>query len=384
MIKPPETVLDAVRRRDWASIRTQLEDLAATGDAGAEVLALLASARAASGDAELAHGAADQALIKEPANLRAALVKADLLWAQGDRREANFFYRAVVQNTAAATSLAPDLVEGVARAREIRDFVSSDIFARIREELEREGYSEARSSSRFTLALDLATGRKQPYFQQPRAFYFPELPNTQFYPRAQFPWLDRVEAATEAMTAELEAVLGEDEAFAPYIQSVANMPVRADYPLVDSMAWSACFLSKDGVQTPNAARCPQTMAALAEAPLCRIKARSPQIMFSQLQAGAHIEAHTGYLNTRLVCHVPLVTPPDCHFRVGNEVRSWRRGEAWVFDDSIEHEAINRSDRTRVVLIFDIWRPELTEEERHLVTTLLETMDAYSPKVTKWD
>ena len=84
------------------------------------------------------------------------------------------------------------------------------------------------------------------------------------------------------------------------------------------------------------------------------------------------------MNTRLICHVPLVVPPGCWFRVGNERREWRKGEAWVFDDTIEHEARNPTGQDRVVLIFDIWRPELTEEERTLVATLFETVDAYAP------
>ncbi len=199
-----------------------------------------------------------------------------------------------------------------------------------------------------------------------------------------FPWLDRVEAATDDMTAELEAVLHQDAGFAPYLQTVSNLQTRTDYPLVDSMDWSACFLWKDGEATANAARCPRTMAALSDAPLCRTSGRSPQIMFSQLKAGAHILPHTGFVNTRLVCHVPLIVPEGCKFRVGNEVRQWERGKAWVFDDTIEHEAMNSGGRTRVVLIFDIWRPELTEEERVLVTTLLEAMDAYSPTIRTWE
>ena len=186
------------------------------------------------------------------------------------------------------------------------------------------------------------------------------------------------------MTEELAAVLADDAGFAPYLNSDPNLPTRSDYPLVDSMDWSTCHLWRDGAETPNAARCPRTMAALAEAPLCQIAGRSPQIMFSQLKAGAHIKPHTGFVNTRLICHVPLIVPEGCRFRVGNETRIWETGKAWVFDDTIEHEAMNTSGQTRVVLIFDIWRPELNEEERALVATLLEAMDNFAPSKTTWD
>jgi aspartyl/asparaginyl beta-hydroxylase (cupin superfamily) len=86
-------------------------------------------------------------------------------------------------------------------------------------------------------------------------------------------------------------------------------------------------------------------------------------MFSLLRAGARIPPHTGTHNARLICHLPLLVPRDCGFRVGNEVRTWEEGKLLIFDDTIEHEAWNNSDQDRVVLIFDIWRPELTEQEK---------------------
>ena len=335
------------------------------------------------GDDAAAESAINRALALDGQDPRTLLVKGDILSDLGVKREANLYYRALVNLADAGTEMPRDLAPGVARARALRDRLAAGIFDHLREELGRAGYVEGRSSARFTHALDLATGRKQAYFQQPRAFYFPELPNAQFYPRDAFPWMDRVEAATDAITGELEALLEQDRGFSPYLHTVPHLPSRTDYPLVDSMDWSASFLWKDGQATPNAARCPQTMAALRDAPLCQIAGRSPQVMFSQLKAGAHILPHTGFVNTRLVCHLPLIAPPGCKFRVGNDVRSWEKGKAWVFDDTIEHEAINTSDRTRVVLIFDIWRPELSDEERVLVTTALEAMDAYSPTVAVW-
>jgi aspartyl/asparaginyl beta-hydroxylase (cupin superfamily) len=119
-----------------------------------------------------------------------------------------------------------------------------------------------------------------------------------------------------------------------------------------------------------------TLAALEAAPLARIKGRTPSILFSRLKPGARIAPHTGFLNTRLICHLPLVVPPGCYFRVGNDQRQWEKGKAWVFDDTIEHEAWNSSGEPRVVLIFDIWRPELSDEERGLVAALIEAVDSY--------
>ncbi len=135
------------------------------------------------------------------------------------------------------------------------------------------------------------------------------------------------------------------------------------------MDWSALFLCENGKLFDQAlARCPQTWDAVQAAPLPRI-ANSPTVFFSSLRPGARIAAHTGTHNTRLTCHLPLIVPPKCGIRVGNEVRTWEEGKLLIFDDFIEHEAWNESSQDRVVLIFDIWRPELTAQERQEVGAL---------------
>ena len=106
-----------------------------------------------------------------------------------------------------------------------------------------------------------------------------------------------------------------------------------------------------------------------KAPVPRVSGWGPTAMFSLLKAGARISPHTGMFNTRLVCHLPLIVPPNCRFRVGNEVREWEEGKLLIFDDTIEHEAWNDSDEDRIVLIFDIWRPELSEQEKYELTAL---------------
>ena len=346
---------------------------------------LLAQALLRTGDVGAAEQAADRALSLDVREARALCVKGDVLSGRGELRDANAYYGGLMRLLEGAASPDPDLAEGLGRARALRQKLTGDMLQTLQGELQGAGFSEERSHPRFRHALDLALGRKALYMPQPKAFYYPELPASQFYPRTEFPWLDGVEAATDQMLAELNGVLGqENESFAPYVQTMPNMPKRPGDLLIDSMDWSACFLWRDGQETAYAGRCPQTMAALADAPLCRIQGRSPQVMFSQLKAGARIPPHHGYVNTRLVCHVPLIVPEGCWFRVGNETRSWKRGEAWVFDDTIEHAAANDSASDRVILIFDIWHPALSEEERHLVATLLEAMDAYSPNPATWE
>ena len=76
-------------------------------------------------------------------------------------------------------------------------------------------------------------------------------------------------------------------------------------------------------------------------------------------------------------------PDGCALRVGNETRPWREGELVVFDDSMEHEAWNLSKELRVVLLFDIWRPELTHRERALVAATLGAASRFEGSQGTW-
>jgi aspartyl/asparaginyl beta-hydroxylase (cupin superfamily) len=116
-------------------------------------------------------------------------------------------------------------------------------------------------------------------------------------------------------------------------------------------------------------RCPATAAALAQVDAVQIAGICPNVMFSVFQPKTRIPPHHGESNARLVAHLPLVVPPNCWFRVGYDYREWKEGEVLIFDDTIEHEAANDSEQLRVVLIFDIWNPFLSVEERALVQQL---------------
>ena len=76
-------------------------------------------------------------------------------------------------------------------------------------------------------------------------------------------------------------------------------------------------------------------------------------------------------------HLPLIVPEGCGFRVGGETRKWREGEAWVFDDTIEHEAWNDSDLPRTILICDVWSPGLSINERELISHLMGEFDRFN-------
>ena len=178
------------------------------------------------------------------------------------------------------------------------------------------------------------------------------------------------------MRAEIEAVLAEDVGLVPYVEEHSERASRG-HSLLNDARWSAFHLWQGGeLVEENARRCPLTMRLLELPPIPRIRGRSPMAMFSILRPGTHIEPHHGMLNTRLICHIPLVVPGNCRLRVGAETREVVEGKAMIFDDSFEHEAWNDSDSVRAVLLFEIWRPELSEDERTALTAMYEAVSGY--------
>ena len=367
-----ERGMAALGRGDWRGARDAFSAIIAAGEGDGTVHTAIALAHQGLGDKAAMGLSLDQALSLEPQNVRALLMKGDLVAERGDRRGAVSFYAKVLELVPDTAGLPPEAAREIGRARDVHDRLNREIFGGLHDHLRTAGIDAEQTSPRFAAALDLLSGKTQRYVQQPRSFFFPELPDIQFYPREMFPWMDALEAATDDIRAELVEVMKDPTAFAPYVEAEEGRPTDDAGGLLDNDDWSACYLWRDGAIVPGMAeRCPKTLAALEGIPLERIAGRSPFVLFSKLSPGARIAPHTGFHNTRLVCHLPLIVPPGCMFRVGNDVREWEAGKAWAFNDTIEHEAHNASDALRVVLIFNIWRPELTQAERRGIATLME-------------
>ncbi len=354
--------------------RTNLEHLTRAGSSNPIAWLLLAIAYRGLKGGAAEEAALDRLLQLEPTSVRGLIMKADCRAAAKDQHQARQYYRSAL-GVAETSGTPPDAASEVERARQALAALEERVFSKREELMASRGFPAKGWSPRFRHALELAAGRRRQYFQQPTVFTYPELPQVQFYDPAGFDWTAKVEGQTAAIRAELAELLKHGtEDFRPYMQSSdADVRLDANKALVENRDWSALFLCENG--TPDEAlieRCPATWATVNEAPLATIAGMGPTVMFSLLKAGARIEAHTGMYNTRLVCHLPLIVPEKCSFRVGNEVREWREGQLFMFDDTMEHEAWNDSAEDRVVLIFDIWRPELSERERHELTALFST------------
>jgi aspartyl/asparaginyl beta-hydroxylase (cupin superfamily)/Flp pilus assembly protein TadD len=324
--------------------------------------------------------AIEKALALEPRHLSALLQKADYLELGGDPRNAAQAYQAALDSLPAGAPVPPHLksVFEIAKTKVEADRAAlsdalEEPLAAIRE---RHG---GRPQRRVEACLNTLMGKRRVYHSQPTWMYFPELPAIEFFDRSLFPWLEPLEAASDEIRTELMRVLVADrEGLQPYIDFPDGLPIDQFKELNRSRKWSAYFLWNQS--RPNAghiARCPVTARTLEEAvPRCRVEGRAPTAFFSILDPQTRIPAHTGITNTRCTVHLPLIVPPNCGFRVGSTTREWVPGQAWVFDDTIEHEAWNLSDTPRAVLIFDIWNPLLTAVERDMIQVATEVYGQY--------
>lgn len=240
-----------------------------------------------------------------------------------------------------------------------------------------------RDARRAAAARDVMLGRRSVFVNQPQGFHYPFLPADEYFDRDHFPWFAELEAATVMIREELLAILASnDPGLTPYVQMESGLPESKWKVLDHNLDWSSLHLWREGEKIADAcARAPKTAALIETLPLCDIDGRAPTAFFSILKAGKAIPPHTGVTNIRTIIHLPLIVPEGCGFRVGGETREWKEGEAFAFDDSVEHEAWNRSDKDRAILILDTWNPHLSLDERAMVRAMFGASDqaGYNPR-----
>lgn len=349
----------------------------------AAVLHRLGEVQMLAGESEAAVDSLRRGLHIAPGMFVARLRLGVALEQLGQRHEAMLAYLGAIDGAQAQgrwlsdATTAPGLREAVKHATRFVAAGRRELFDAIIEPLrQRYGRSELR---RVDQCLAIYLGEQAAALpdsrQRPTFLYFPGIPSQTFYPRERFPAHARLEAAVDAIREELRAVLSQaQESLVPFLGTPSSEAVAAEL-LASSgprdAAWDAFFFYRHGERHDRqCARCPRTSEVLDSLPLVRIREHAPETLYSVLRPGTHILPHRGVTNTRLVTHLPLIVPPDCALRVGGETHVWQEGRCVTFDDTFEHEAWNRSDRDRVVLIADSWNPDLSEAEQAAVTDLV--------------
>ncbi len=183
----------------------------------------------------------------------------------------------------------------------------------------------------------------------PSGAVYPDVESMPFHDPGQFEIVAELEANYEAIRNEVLA-LGE-------------MRFQRESELIERTgSWDVAFLHERGRRNQEVCdACPVTASTIERHRTIRTHAGLSY--FSRMRADTHIAAHRGPTNLRLRCHLGIIVPEgDCGIRVGDELGRWQEGRCIVFDDRHEHEAWNHTAAERIVLIVDLWHPDLSPDE----------------------
>jgi aspartyl/asparaginyl beta-hydroxylase (cupin superfamily) len=331
------------------------------------------------GDARNEMEAIQQSLAIDPHFYPALLAKGLAMERNGLKRQAAKIYAQALSEISHEDDIAPDLRDTAAHARRAVQNNADSLKSYVEDRLSgaMSGY-RGEGVERFKECRAIALGEHRVYTQKAAILLIPWLPPIQFYNNSDFPWVKDVEDMTGVIREELNNVIVSDaSSFQPYIERPIEAVMDQWRDLNRSPRWSAYFFWKDGRRFDEAChQCPQTVRIKDVVPSMDARNFGPTLMYSVLAPKTHLPAHSSATNARLIVHLPIIVPRDCRFRVGNETREWKESEAWVFDDTIDHEAWNDSDDFRTILLFDVWNPYLTDVERQLVPILLNSLNEY--------
>lgn len=219
-----------------------------------------------------------------------------------------------------------------------------------------------RGSERIEKCLNIRFGKEPAEYAHPLQrpeFYIPGLRTQAWYDAKEFPWLEALERAHARITAECT--------------ELAKSGALEKRPEGRGGRWATSHLYFLGAKSEDlCARCPETCRLIEEIPGATT---AGLVYFASLAPGTHLEPHCGPTNARLRCHLGVRIPEGCSIRVGAETRQWMEGKCVVFDDSFEHEVWHVGTKVRLVLVLDIWHPDLTAEETQVIRDLMQAAAA---------
>ncbi len=379
----------AMGRRDLARAQDLLQNAVAQMPSFEAAWLNLAGVQRALKAPEAALHSANAAIKLNPRSFMGLLIKASLLEAAGDEVGAASTYGAAITVAPPFHTLSAATQRALEHGRGVNDRFADRLYDSVKAQIDAIlGSVISEETTRINKFIDISLGRArrqnsegETYFQNPSHFFYPDLQYTEFFDNKNFPWISNIEHNTDIVLEELQSVLSQH--FPPYIQYDEGLPIDQWASLNHSERWGAFHLIANGeAHAENFQQCPRTCELIAQAPQPNIARNAPNAMFSRLRPKTRIPPHCGIANIRLVFHLPLIIPEGCGFRVGSQTRNWKVGQAWVFDDTIEHEAWNESDEDRYIFMMDVWHPNLSDLERHCISTIIAAISSASATDSK--
>lgn len=188
--------------------------------------------------------------------------------------------------------------------------------------------------------------------EAPSMSRYPGLPSQPWYDAAAIPAAVALERAAPQIIAEFGQL--DPSAFVPEAEPIAR-----------SGSWDVFLLYERGRRHDERCRLFPTVTAILEQQRT-IRTLAGLVYFSRLAPHSRVAPHRGPTNMRVRAHLGIEIPPECGIRVGEVSTTWHTGTCIVFDDSFPHDVWNESDRERIVLVVDLWHPDLSDDEVRLL------------------
>ncbi len=184
----------------------------------------------------------------------------------------------------------------------------------------------------------------------------------EYFDKNDYEWTRKIEENWAVIREELEELLAHNHKMLPYFDK--NIVSRQNsWKTIPFYAWGVKFFK-------NSQKAPRTVALLEEIP------GMVSASFNLLEANAEIVPHYGDTNTFMRCHLGLIVPgtlPDIGFEVNGKQRSWAEGELLLFCDAHQHTAWNHTAKNRVILLFDVIRPEYLPMKHWICSRILASL-----------
>jgi aspartyl/asparaginyl beta-hydroxylase (cupin superfamily) len=221
---------------------------------------------------------------------------------------------------------------------------------------------------RLEQSIAILKGGKKPANADPEqvadTLFIPGLTAKPWHDPQNFEWVPAMEASFEKIKNELLSLLEKEVDFNPY-----------QHPYTKEIGWKGwgtySLYRTNKWDQEHVDLCPATVNAIRHTPH-----GLRECMFTKLHPGSHITPHSGGSNVVLTCHLGLIIPSGCQIRVATETRGWQEGKCLIFDDSYMHEVWHRGDETRMVLLWDIWHPDLTTIEVSVLKLIFPIIDKF--------
>lgn len=188
----------------------------------------------------------------------------------------------------------------------------------------------------------------------PMLFYIPNLKSSAFHTH---PKITQIKKILEKNFKKIQKeALNLESGFSDYTQG--------EYVNIHYGKWES-FKFYDGYGneiSQNCKQCPETKKILD---LIKNKAfgyLDHFHFFSAMEPGTKIHPHFGAYNHKLRIHLGISGCEGTELTVGKEIYHWKEGECVCFDDSFSHSVKHNGNKRRIVLITDIYHPELELEE----------------------